>query len=107
MLFAVLANIDTPPPVFFKPFQWTDFLHTYLGGQGETKDHDILPGKLSYALPSPLFLEIFFPCIFLLVDFSPDILYFISDNAACGDLPLQYISPGGLFYVNICDKKGE
>ena len=41
----------------------------------------------------------------LLVDFSPDILYFISDNAAYGDLFPQYISPGGLFYVNICDKK--
>ena len=48
--FLFLFTLLIPIPVFFKPFQWTDFLHIYLGGQWETKYHDILPGKY-YHMP--------------------------------------------------------
>ena len=138
--FLFIFTLFIPIPVFLGTLQWTDFLHIYLGGHWETMQNDILPGKyyhmpclhpqslsllpLSGDCRYPPYCSLWrpsSPVIWrLLISFllQPVETFFPSNletadillTAACGDLLPQYLSPGGLFYVNIlvkqiCDKE--
>ena len=86
--FLFLFTLLIPIPVFLQTLQWTDFL-------------PILGWSLRNQVSWYSCWKYFSALWRLLIS---------SFTAACGDLLPQYLSPGGLFYVNIlvkqiCDKE--